>query len=74
MFDGEEENVTMECENALMKTIVDRFGEDVETKRVSEDKFEANVSVSASKKFYGWVFQFGCQIKITGSERIKKNT
>lgn len=72
MFDGEEETVTLECENVLMKTIVDRFGEDVETKRVSEDKFEATVSVSASKTFYGWIFQFGGQIKITGPERIRK--
>lgn len=72
MFDGEEETVTLECENALMNTIVDRFGEEVETKRISESKFEAKVSVSASKTFYGWVFQFGGQIKITRPEHIRK--
>lgn len=72
MFDGEEETVTLECENALMKTIVDRFGEEVETKRISECKFVAKVSVLASKTFYGWIFQFGGKIKIIEPERIRK--
>ena len=72
MFDGEEEMVTLECENPLMKVIIDRFGEEVDTERISQDKFLAKVSVSTSKTFYGWVFLFGGQIKIVGPDKVKK--
>ncbi|MDF2986097.1 MAG: hypothetical protein K0R50_1607 [Eubacterium sp.] len=72
MYDGEEETVTLECENTLMKVIIDRFGEEVDTERISQEKFLANVSVSTSKTFYGWIFQFGGQIKIVGPEKVKR--
>jgi predicted DNA-binding transcriptional regulator YafY len=72
MFDGEEETVTLECENTLMKVIIDRFGEEVDTERISQDKFRVKVLISTSRTFYGWVFQFGGQIKIVGPDKVKK--
>lgn len=71
MYDGEETEVTLLCENAVMKYLIDRFGEDIETERVSEDRFQAKVRVSASRTFYGWVFGFAGQIRITGPERAR---
>jgi predicted DNA-binding transcriptional regulator YafY len=72
MFCGEEAAITLECDNSLMKTVIDKFGEEVETKRSGPDKFHAKVKVEASPVFYGWVFQFGGQIKISGPASIKK--
>ena len=72
MFCGEEVTVTLECENKLMKTIIDRFGEEVETKRAGLDKFRAKVKVAASPVFYGWVFQFVGQIRIVSPAGVKK--
>jgi len=72
MFCGEEATITLECDNSLMKTVIDKFGEEVETKRSGPDKFHAKVKVEASPVFYGWVFQFGGQIKISGPASIKK--
>ena len=56
MYDGEMLDVKLKCENGFMKTIVDRFGEDVQTEIADEGHFYATVSVSASKMFYGWIF------------------
>jgi predicted DNA-binding transcriptional regulator YafY len=72
MFCGDEVTVTLECENALMKTIIDKFGEDVETKKSGPDKFRAKVKVAASPVFYGWIFQFGGQIRIVSPVSVKK--
>jgi predicted DNA-binding transcriptional regulator YafY len=72
MFCGEEITVTLECDNVLMKTVIDKFGEEVETKRSGLDKFRAKVRVAASPVFYGWVFQFGGQIKIVSPVSSKK--
>jgi len=56
MYDGKMLDVTLKCENSMMKTIIDRFGEDVKTNIADPKHFYAKVSVSASKTFYGWIF------------------
>lgn len=68
MFSGEETTVELECDTSLMKYVIDRFGLDVETEELSEDKFLAKVPVDLSPTFYGWVFQFGGGIRIIGPE------
>jgi len=65
MYDGAEQDVTLKCENALMKNIIDRFGEDVDTSVVDIEHFSARVRVSASPTFYGWVFGFAGKMEIT---------
>ena len=62
----------LECENAMMGEVVDRFGEDVETWKVSEDAFHAKVHAADSPAFYGWVFPFEGKIQIAAPEEIRE--
>ena len=72
MYDGPMLDVTLKCENTLMKTIVDRFGEDVHTEIAGVNHFYAKVSVLASKTFYGWLFGMDGAIEITApAEAVK---
>lgn len=66
MYDGEEVMVELECENSLMKYIIDHYGLDVETWRNTEDTFIAKVPATLSPTFYSWVFQFAGEMKILG--------
>ena len=68
MFDGEDVMVELECENSLMKYIVDHYGLDIETRRNTEETFIAKVPATLSPTFYSWVFQFAGQMKIIGPE------
>ena len=68
MFSGEETTVELECDTSLMKYVIDRFGLDVETEELSEEKFLTKVPVDLSPTFYGWVFQFGGGIRIIGPD------
>ena len=54
----------LECETPVMKYIIDRFGENVDTQRLSDERFVATVEVALSPIFYAWVFQFGGAIRI----------
>jgi len=73
MYDGPPLDVTLRCENALMKTIVDRFGEDVHTEIAGPGHFHAKVTVLASKTFYGWIFGMDGAISITApAEAVKE--
>ncbi len=71
MFQGEEVDVTLECENSMMRYIIDRFGEDVETWNVTDDTFHVKVHVTDSPTFYGWVFSFAGKVRIMGPDRIR---
>ena len=64
MYDGEEATVRLECRADLMKYVIDRFGEEVKTTRLSDERFVATVDVALSPTFYAWVFQFRGGIKI----------
>lgn len=69
MFDGEEAIVELECENSLMKYIVDHYGLDIETRRNTKETFIAKVPATLSPTFYGWVFQFAGQMKIISPDK-----
>jgi len=74
MYSGPEKVVTLCCENELMKNVVDKFGEDIHTWQEEDDPehFCAEVEVQTGKTFFGWVFQFGGAIRITGPEDVRK--
>jgi len=72
MYDGSHTVVELKCDNSLMKTMIDRFGEDVSTKPYSLTEFKAIIEVSASPTFFGWVFGFGGKISILSPNDIKE--
>ena len=72
MYDDEVVTVTLRCKNELMKSVIDRFGADVRTEPFSKNYFNAVVEVAASQTFFGWVFQFGGDIKIVRPANVKK--
>lgn len=47
------------CENALMGSIIDRFGEDVSVQSVDKEHFKVTATVALSNNFYSWVFASG---------------
>ncbi len=66
MLNGKECTVTLLCDNVLMNSIIDRFGEDVRTQTVDTDHFSVQVTVNLSSNFYGWVFASAGKMKIMG--------
>lgn len=72
MYEGEHTVVELKCDNSLMKTMIDRFGEDISTKPYSMTEFKAAVKVSATPTFYGWVFGFGGKIGILSPKEVKE--
>ena len=70
MYDGTPETVTLYCKNEMMKVILDRFGEAVETAPLDEQRFRARAEVSVSRTFFGWLFQFCGDIELVGPENV----
>ncbi|MGO4943682.1 helix-turn-helix transcriptional regulator [Streptococcus alactolyticus] len=72
MYNGETQKVILECDNSKMFSLIDKFGESIETKRISEEKFQAEIEVSVSPTFFSWLFSFGKSMKIVGPEHVKE--
>lgn len=72
MYDGEDATVELRCDNSLMKTMVDRFSEEIDTVSYDETSFRVIVEVSASPTFFGWVFGFGGKVQILAPESVKE--
>lgn len=68
MLTGKTRHVTLLCENALMNSIIDRFGEDAPTQIVDKSHFTVEATVDLSSNFYGWVFASGGKMKITAPQ------
>ena len=64
--------VDLRCDNSLMKTMVDRFGEDVTTLAYDMTSFRVQTEVSASPTFFGWVFGFSGKVQILAPESVKE--
>ncbi len=72
MYDDKTVTVTLKCKNRVMKSVIDRFGMDVDTEPYADGQhFKVIVEVSAGQTFFGWVFQFGGDIQIVKPDKIK---
>lgn len=71
MFGCKKTRVELRCDNSLMKTIIDRFGEDVTTLAYDMESFKVIVDVEVSPTFYGWLFGFDGKVEILNPKIIK---
>ena len=71
MFAGETKEATLLCDNDTMDSMVDRFGEKVETKPADSGHFRLKAEVADSHVFYAWIFGFCGKVKIEAPEDMK---
>lgn len=64
MYGGQSVDILIEFEDKLIGAVYDKFGEHTKMIRTSEHKCVATVKVQISPTFWGWLFQFGKQMRI----------
>lgn len=70
MYPDNLKTVTLLCANHLMRSVIDQFGEDVQTRVTDDDHFLATVEVAPSPPFFAWVFTFSGAIRIVSPENV----
>ena len=73
MFNRKPETVELICDNSVIDSIIDRFGEEVKIYANDMETFRAVVNVAISHVFFSWVFGFGGKVKIKGPDSIKES-
>ena len=71
MFGGEKQLVSMQFENHLLDSVIDRFGtKNASYSKIDDDHFSVSVEVELSNQFYSWLLQFGEKAKITHPKAV----
>ncbi|MBR4554754.1 MAG: WYL domain-containing protein [Ruminococcus sp.] len=73
MYGGEKKELKIQFDNSLMDTVIDRFGENVECMKNSDDTFVIRCEIQLAPTFWGWLFQFGQKAKILEPFDVCKN-
>lgn len=77
MYGGQLEKLTVRFGEKLIGAVYDRFGEGTKISRIGDGECIATISVQLSPTFWGWIFQFGKQMRIVSPasaiEKYKEN-
>ena len=65
MYSGEVKKLTLEFADKLTGSILDKFGIQAEIVRIDEKTCSVTQEIQVSPPFWGWIFQFGTDIRIT---------
>ena len=72
MFGGEDVTVRFRAKNSLAGVMLDRFGTDIWMRPLDEESFSAQVTVTVSPQFFGWITAIGKGLTITGPDDVKE--
>ena len=74
MFGGQKERVSIQMDNALLDTAVDKFGTDTDVfyRPEGENEFVVTLELEVSEQFFAWVFGFGQRAKIVAPKSVVK--
>ena len=70
MFSGQLEDAVLEFDRGIIGAVYDKFGEGVNMMASGENKVIATVKVRVSPTFWGWLFQFGKQMRVISPSHI----
>lgn len=70
MYGGQPVDIVIEFDDKLIGVVYDKFGENTKMIRTSEHKCVATVRVQISPTFWGWLFQFGKQMRILSPNNL----
>ena len=72
MYGGQPVDITIQFDSRLIGVVYDKFGEDTKMIRLDSDTCVATIKVQVSPTFWGWIFQFGKQMRIISPDEMIK--
>ncbi len=71
MFTGEMQMVELKCDNSILESIFDRFGERINTRKYDDTHFLLRTEAAISKGLVSWIMQFGTDIEVVSPKELK---
>ncbi len=70
MYSSEHQQVELLCDNSVIDSIIDKFGDNLEIRINNSDTFVATVEVAVNHIFLSWIFGFGGKVKIKSPDSV----
>lgn len=70
MFGGEEEILSLECEEFMIGVLIDRFGKEISIRPASDGFVRVRVAVCVSHIFFGWLAGLQGKVRIVAPESV----
>lgn len=70
MYGGKLIDIVLEFDRSLIGVVYDKFGEDTNMMKASDDRYIASVKVQISPVFWGWLFQFAGQMAVISPQIV----
>lgn len=70
MYDGEVTKATIQFDNSLFDTVIDKFGPSVPYVRNDGEHFTVTTDIAVSPQFFGWLCGFGTKAKLMGPDDV----
>jgi len=72
MYPGSRTEVMLRCRKDMIDYVIDKFGTKVRLSNVTDDTFDATVTVAVSGTFLAWVFQCTGSVTIVSPEPVRE--
>lgn len=72
MFGGEPETVTLRLPEDMIGIILDRFGRDIDIRKLDDNMVSVRIKAAVSGQFYGWLTGLGSKVCIMAPEYVKE--
>lgn len=76
MFSGDNQKLRLRCEDSIFEEMVDRFGDDCDISKASNDTsgtFMLDTSCACSEGLVSWLMQFGSKVEVLSPESLKRD-
>lgn len=73
MYGGDTQTVTLGFEHRYAGIIIDRFGTDIDIRKVDDEWASARVEVALSGQFYGWITSLGGNVVIEAPADVRND-
>lgn len=70
MFGGELKKITLQCSTEIVDQIIDKFGEKLHIKEITDNTFVFDSYALLSEGLVGWIMQFGSKIKVLSPDNL----
>ena len=70
MFGGEAEDITLRCSISVLEQVIDRFGEEIFIKGVTDTNFDFSAKAVISNALVTWLINYGSDIKVLKPKKL----
>ena len=70
MFGGEEQEIDLQFDSAMLDDVYDKFGEDVNIVKVDDTTYRLKVPIQVSKTFFAWVVGTQGKMRIIAPQSV----